>query len=439
MSGRSLLCDLRAFGAECARQAMEGPLYGAGMSLFGLGVGVASLRGGKARLLRQGQREVWKRLESAVKPGERWIWIHAASLGEFEQGRPLIERIRAERPEFRILLTFFSPSGYEVRKNYNGADCVCYLPLDTPGAARRFLRIVNPEMAVFVKYELWRGYLRELYCRQIPSYLISAIFRPEQDFFHRRGAWRRAWLRWLTGIFVQDDRSRRLLESVGVANVTVAGDTRFDRVAGIRREARKIDVLERFVGSKDSSSRRGPVFMAGSSWPADEEVYAPWLAAHKGVKAVVAPHEFDASRLARLKTLFGEGTVLKSEAERDPSLLDGARVMVIDCFGLLSSAYAYADFAYVGGGFGVGIHNINEAAAWGIPVVYGPNYHKFIEAEELNTLGGGLPVAGRAAFEAVADRLAFDSEERGRRGRWAEEYIAEKIGATDRILSRILK
>ena len=424
------LKEVGAFINEACRQSFEGPFYNLSMGAYGLGIKVASVRNTKAAQMTAGHREVWNRLQKGLEPGARYIWVHAASLGEFEQGRPLIERIKRERPEYKILLTFFSPSGYEIRKNYNKADLICYLPIDTAANARRFVETVRPEKAVFVKYEFWRNYLRQLNVHTIPTYLISGIFLPQQRFFKRGGSWYRAWLRWFDRLFVQDRRSAELLASVGIDRVTVAGDTRFDRVADIRDSARRHPLLDRFAGWKGEISHSTPVLMAGSSWPADEDVYTPWINAHLSVKLVVAPHEFDAERLKVLKGRFVNGVVLLSEAERNPELLDKAQVLIIDCFGLLSSAYAYADVAYVGGGFGTGIHNINEAAAHGIPVIFGPKHDKFLEAEELKTLGGGIAISSREGFETNASRLLFDPAERERRGRWAGEYIAEKTGAT---------
>lgn len=424
--------------AEGVRQMVEKPLYSTGISLYRQVVRIAALRNPKAKLLNQGQNEIWSRLDSAISPSDRYVWVHAASLGEFEQGRPLIEKIRSLRPEYKILLTFFSPSGYEVRKNYAGADCVCYLPFDTPGRVRRFLYKVNPEMAIFVKYEFWRNYLHELWRRQIPTYLVSAVFRPDQFFFKKRSAWYAGWLKWYTFIFVQDRRSKELLNGIGVTNVAVAGDTRFDRVTDILNARKEIPELEAFVGKRGSAGRAPMVMMFGSSWPADEEVYGGWLRDRKEVMGVIAPHEFDAERLSRLKEIVPGECVLMSELKADPKAAEGKRVLIIDCFGLLSSAYAYADAAYIGGGFGVSIHNINEAAVYGIPVIFGPENGKFIEAQDLKTLGGGLEVSGADSFARVADRLLFDREELERRGRWAGDYIREKTGASDIILERIL-
>lgn len=416
------------------RKFVERPLYSLGIAAYGGGVALASLRNEKARLLNEGQRQTWRRLAEKIKPSDRVIWIHAASLGEFEQGRPMIEKLRRDHPEYKIVLTFFSPSGYEVRKNYAEVDCVCYLPFDTPRRVRKFLDSVHPEIAVFVKYEFWRNYLYELSRRGVPTYLISAVFRPDQLFFHRLGGFYRDWLRCYDRIFVQDNRSLDLLKSIGVKDVEVAGDTRFDRVTDIRNASKRIPELEKFLEQRGDGRF---VMMFGSSWPTDEAVYGDWLRSRKDVTAVIAPHEFDAPRLEKLKALVPGEVVLMSELKSNPEAGIGKRVLVIDCFGLLSSAYAYADTAYVGGGFGVSIHNINEAAVYGIPVMFGPENSKFIEAQDLKTLGGGIEVVSADSFARNADRLLFDVKEREKRGRWAGEYIQEKIGATDKILSRL--
>lgn len=405
-------------------------VYDAAVRLGAGAAVVASCFDNKTRRLVNGHRAVWKYLEDKIEPGARYVWIHAASLGEFEQGRPLMEAIKRGNPELRILLTFFSPSGYDVRKNWEGADLVCYLPFDTRRNARRFVELVRPEKVFFVKYEFWHNFLDAVVCSGAELYLISAVFRKDQIFFRRTGGQPRRWLHLFNRIFVQDEGSRRLLDGIGVRNVTVAGDTRFDRVADIRRAAVDVPVLDRFVGRPGSPVRPEMVFMAGSSWPADEAVYSAWLRERKDVKGVIAPHEFDSGRLSKLKALFDGEAVLKSEAEKDISLLDEARILIIDCFGILSSAYAYCDVAYVGGGFGAGLHNINEAAVFGVPVIYGPNNKKFIEARDMAVLGGGLPVGSREEFERKADRLLFDRKERSQRGHWSEEYISEHVGAT---------
>lgn len=413
------------------------PIYSAGIWLYRQGVRAAALSSKKAAALDAGLGRTFSILEHNINPGHKYIWIHAASLGEFEQGRPLIEMLRREHPEVKIVLTFFSPSGYEVRKNYDGADIIVYLPFDTPRNVTRFLDIVRPIFAVFVKYEFWGNYLEQLHQRHIPTYLISAVFRPDQLFFKPYGGFYRALLHCFTQIYVQDARSLRLLRDIGINNVTVAGDTRFDRVSDIMRRVHPIPELESFCGTR-SAERTHTVFMAGSSWPADEEVYADWLRRHSEVKGVIAPHEFDTRRLEEMKRLFGlDETVLLSEIQNGGTDLSGKRILIIDCFGMLSSAYQYADFVYVGGGFGAGLHNINEPAVYGVPILFGPNHSKFIEAEEMKTLGGGIAVHSREGFERNADRLLYDVREREQRGRWAAEYIQSKLGATTLIYNTL--
>lgn len=429
MSG---LKKIRSALASGFRKIVERPLYSAGISAYRMGVKLAGMRNRKAALLWQGQKEIFSKLEKTRKEGERWIWLHAASLGEFEQGRPILEQLRKDHPEYKILLTFFSPSGYEVRKNYAGADCVCYLPFDTPGRVRRFLDVVRPEMAIFVKYEFWRNYLETLHKRGIPTYLVSAVFRPDQFFFKRRSAWYGHWLRWYTGIFVQDERSRELLAGIGVNNVKVCGDTRFDRVADIRASRKPLPLFEKFAEGR-------PVMMAGSSWEKDEDVYGSWFDSHPEVKLIIAPHEYDDVRLGVLKKRFANGALLLSELEKGAECA-GKQVLVVDCFGLLSSAYAYCDVAYVGGAFGSGLHNINEAAVYDVPVIYGPNNSKFIEAREMAEAGGGFPIASKEDFEILAARF-FEggnaAKEREEAGEKAGKYIRSKLGATQKILESL--
>lgn len=379
----------------------------------------------------RGHREIFPKLERTIGQGEHWIWLHAASLGEFEQGRPIIEQIKHDYPKYKILLTFFSPSGYEVRSNYAGADCVCYLPFDIPCRVKRFIGKVKPDMAIFVKYEFWRNYLETLAQSGIPVYLVSAVFRPNQFFFKRRSAWYGHWLKWYTRIFVQDERSRNLLASIGVKDVDVCGDTRFDRVAEIKESRKVIPELEKFT------SGRASVMMAGSSWPQDEDIYSLWFNNHPEVKLVIAPHEFDSERLIQLKKRFRNGAILMSELKEKPTVEENSQVLIMDCFGLLSSAYAYCNVAYVGGGFGSGLHNINEAAVYGIPVIYGPNNSKFIEAREMAEAGGGFPIASKEDFNMLADKFFTSVEERNAAGSAAGKYIKSKLGATERILNKI--
>jgi 3-deoxy-D-manno-octulosonic-acid transferase len=437
----NLIAKLKGLGSflnEAIRLSLEPCIYNTAIAFYDFGVRIAAQFNGKAKKMIAGHSEVFDKLRSSINPNASYIWIHAASLGEFEQGRPIIEMIRREMPEKKVLLTFFSPSGYEIRKDYSGADCVCYLPFDLPTNAKKFIEIVRPEKAIFVKYEIWRNYLYALHHRNIPTYLVSAAFRPEQAFFRRYGIWYRYWLRWFTHIFVQDERSKLLLQEIKINNVTIAGDTRFDRVTDIMRTRRKIPEVEKFISPDSNEIRPQLTFIAGSSWEPDENVYIPWINNHPDVKAIIAPHEFDDKRLQLLKNRCKNGAVLLSEVKEDMTILrNNPQTLIIDCFGLLSSIYAYGDIAYIGGGFGVGIHNINEAAVYGIPVIFGPNHSKFIEANEIRVLGGGLSVDSEQSFSHIADRLLYDKREREHRGKWAGEYIAEKIGATPLIFSHI--
>ncbi len=427
--------EVKGFAAEGVRQTFERPLYTLGIRAYRLAVACVAPRNRKARLMMKGRRETWRILAGKVNPNDRNIWVHAASLGEFEQGRPLMEELRRRHPDCKIILTFFSPSGYEVRKNWDGADCVCYLPFDTPRNARRLITAINPEKVFFVKYEIWRNLLQELYRRSVPTYLISAAFTPKQKFFRRGCRWYALWLRWFTRIFVQDERSRKLLENIGIRDAIVAGDTRFDRVTDIMRTTHDIPAIQVMRKAADNI----PVLMAGSSWPADEEVYFPWLRDNKGkVRAVIAPHEFDARRIEEMRRKLSPLRVkLMSEIEDSPGEAADADCLIIDCFGLLSSAYRYADLAYIGGGFGTGIHNINEAAVYGIPVVFGPNHSRFLEAKGLADAGGGFPIADGLQAAEVLDRLTRDAEVRRDAGRKADAFIQSHLGATKRILSSL--
>lgn len=402
-------------------------LYNIAVRLYDLGIRAAASRNTKAALLRDGRRLTFPTLASALEPGRRYVWIHAASLGEFEQGRPLIERIRRESPRTGIVLTFFSPSGYEVRKNYRGADIVCYLPADTPRQARRFVETVRPIAAIFVKYEFWGNLLSELQRHDIPVYLISAIFRPKQIFFRPWGGTFRRMLRCFTHIFVQDETSRRLLSGIGCRDVTVAGDTRFDRVTDILNTTVEMPEVERFVAPSSFT------LIAGSSWPADEEHYIGWFnSAPASTRLIIAPHEFDAARIAALRRMPAGGAITLSELEAGQTPGE-ARCLIIDCFGKLASLYRYADTALIGGGFGAGIHNINEAAVYGLPVVFGPRHEKFKEATDLIQCGGGFCYTDRTTLDSILDRLSTDTDSRAKAGQAAGDYVRSQLGATDRI------
>lgn len=413
-------------------------LYNLGIRLYGTAARLAATRNLKARLMVAGQRRTLQtlaELRRGLPPGSRLVWFHAASLGEFEQGRPMMEMLRRERPQWRVLLTFFSPSGYEVRKNYDGADAVAYLPFDTPRAAREFVEAARPDMAVFIKYEFWGNYLSELAARSVPTYLISGIFRDSQIFFRSYGGVMRKVLRCFTRMYVQDQGSRRLLEEIGITNVTVAGDTRMDRVTDILARTVEMPEVERFA-------REGVMTVVfGSSWPADEDIYIPWLKQRPNVRAIIAPHEFDSERLEALRRRLGQDrTVLLSEMESQNRMLNSAAAYVIvDCFGKLASLYRYGDAAYVGGGFGHGIHNINEAAVYGIPVLFGPRHQKFREAQGLIDAGGGFSVSSGDEFESIATRLLRAPSTRQLAGKCAKGYVQRNLGATRKAFDEIFK
>lgn len=387
----------------------------------------------KARLMRFGQWKTNAILREKIDRKASYIWFHAASLGEFEQGRPMMEKIKAEHPEYKILLTFFSPSGYEVRKNYNGADVICYLPFDTPYRVKKFIYLANPVMAVFIKYEFWGNYLKELHNKGIPVYIISAIFRPDQLFFQWYGQSYRKMLHHFTHLFVQDERSRKLLEEFGITNVSVTGDTRFDRVLDIHRQAREISIVEKFVSGRDG--KRPVTLVAGSSWPQDEEILIPYFHAHPEMKLIIAPHEIHREHLLSIESMLKRPSVRLSEAHEDD--LSTKDCLIIDSFGLLSSIYRYGQIAYIGGGFGAGIHNTLEAAVYGIPVLFGPKYHKFKEAKDLIAVGGGFTVDGATSFGTKMDELLAHPEALATAGHAAGAFVSKNAGATGVILNKL--
>ena len=405
--------------------------YNLAISAYALGAKLIAHRNKKAALMVEGQARTFETLKEKIDSGERCVWIHASSLGEFEQGRPLIEKIRRQHPELKILLTFFSPSGYEVRKNYSGADVICYLPFDTPGRVRRFLQLARPEMAIFVKYEFWGNYLQELQRLGVPCYIISSIFRPGQIFFRPWGGMFRTMLRRFSHIFVQDDDSLRLLAGIGVENMTVAGDTRFDRVTDILAGCKPFPIVERFTADSVFT------LIIGSSWQPDEDIVIPYFNSHPGMKLIIAPHEFDTPRLQALIERIERPVRLYSEATEEN--VAGCDCLIIDCFGILSSCYRYAQVAHVGGGFGVGIHNVNEAAVYGIPVTFGPNYHKFREARELVACEGGFEVADKSAFDSLMNRFMSDPAYLSKHGKIAGDYIHRHLGATQKIYDFLKK
>ncbi|MEZ7914361.1 3-deoxy-D-manno-octulosonic acid transferase [Macellibacteroides fermentans] len=387
----------------------------------------------KARLMRLGQWKTNGILREKIDRNAKYIWFHASSLGEFEQGRPLIEKIKAEHPEYKILLTFFSPSGYEVRKNYGGADVVCYLPFDTPYRVKKFLDLSKPVMAIFIKYEFWDNYLSELKRRNIPVYIVSAIFRKEQLFFKWYGGMYRKVLSYFTHIFVQDDASRELLSKYGVTNVSVFGDTRFDRVQDVYKNTKQIPMVELFVNNNRSDNQL--TMVAGSSWQQDEEVYLNYFNEHPELKLIIAPHEIHKDHLMHIESMLKRPSIRLSEAtEKD---IKGKSCLIVDSFGLLSSIYRYGDLAYIGGGFGAGIHNVLEAAVYGIPVIFGPKYQKFKEARDLLQVGGAFSITDEKTFESKMEELSTYRDLLEAAGAAAGDFVKSNIGATNRIISSI--
>ncbi|MEZ7947910.1 MAG: 3-deoxy-D-manno-octulosonic acid transferase [Firmicutes bacterium ADurb.Bin419] len=387
----------------------------------------------KARLMRLGQWKTNGILREKIDRNAKYIWFHASSLGEFEQGRPLIEKIKAEHPEYKILLTFFSPSGYEVRKNYGGADVVCYLPFDTPYRVKKFLDLSKPVMAIFIKYEFWDNYLSELKRRNIPVYIVSAIFRKEQLFFKWYGGMYRKVLSYFTHIFVQDDASRELLSKYGVTNVSVFGDTRFDRVQDVYKNTKQIPMVELFVNNNRSDNQL--TMVAGSSWQQDEEVYLNYFNEHPELKLIIAPHEIHKDHLMHIESMLKRPSIRLSEAtEKD---IKGKSCLIVDSFGLLSSIYRYGDLAYIGGGFGAGIHNVLEAAVYGIPVIFGPKYQKFKEARDLLQVGGAFSITDEKTFESKMEELSTYRDLLEAAGAAAGDFVKSNIGATNRIIASI--
>ena len=406
------------------------------------GIAIASLFNEKVRKMWRGEREAFKILKKKVDPNAKYIWFHAASLGEFEQGRPLMERIRKDYPQYKILLTFYSPSGYEVRKNYEGADIICYMPVDTRLNAIRFLRLVRPVMAFFIKYEFWSNFLHILKHRNIPTYSVSSIFREDQVFFKWYGRNYAGVLKCFTRFFVQNEESKRLLEGIGITAVDVVGDTRFDRVLQIKEAAKHLPICEAFrTGVASSQSADVPhhdfkVFVAGSSWPPDENIFIPFFNEHKDWRLLIAPHVIAEEHLKLILSLI-KGKKVVRYTQTTPEEAAEADVLIIDCFGLLSSMYNYGDVAYIGGGFGVGIHNTLEAAVWNMPVIFGPNNKKFQEAQGLLKSGGGFEINTYEDFSGLMSSLMNDETFLKQAGDKAGAFVAHLAGATDKVLASV--
>lgn len=405
-------------------------MYNIVIYIYLIGVAIASCFNKKVKKMWAGERQALKVLREKVDPYARYIWFHAASLGEFEQGRPLMEYLRKTHPEYKILLTFFSPSGYEVRKNYEGADIICYLPLDTIRNARRFLRAIKPVMAFFIKYEFWYNYLHILQHRGVPTYSVSSIFRPDQIFFQWYGKGYGRVLKCFTHFFVQNIESKNLLAKLDIHDVEVVGDTRFDRVLQIKEASKQLPLVEKFT---ENTSK---VFIAGSSWLPDEEVFLKYFNLHKDWKLIVAPHVIGEDHLAQIfELLKGRRVVRYTEATEEN--VKEAEVLIINCFGLLSSIYHYGTISYVGGGFGVGIHNVLEAAVWDIPVIFGPNNKRFQEAQGLIMAGGGFEINDYQSFRDLMMRFETDEMFLQTSKKHAGEFVKGRAGATEKIMGSL--
>ena len=384
----------------------------------------------KARLWVEGRKEIFERLEATIPSNEPIIWVHAASLGEFEQGRPIIEEIKRREPTTKILLTFFSPSGYEIRKNYTEADYIFYLPIDRRSYAERFLNIVKPKAAIFIKYEYWLNYLDGLRRRNIPTYLASAIFRRNSIFFRPwGGAWRRA-LKSYTTLFVQNEASKVLLKELGIEQVVVAGDTRCDRVAAIAQNRQRIPIVEQFAQGE-------PLLVAGSTWDPDEELLIELINQNPTTRFVIAPHEMNEECIKRLMQATKGGAARYTTATPD-SDFSNTQLLILDTIGILSSLYSYARWAYIGGGFGVGIHNTLEATIFGVPVVFGPNYRKFQEACDLIAAGAARSITTERELNEWFALLRDDNIALQKASSSARSYTEGQCGATHRIVSTIL-
>lgn len=406
-------------------------IYNISIRLYSLAVRLASPFNEKARQWVSGRKNLLEQMASKIDGKKPIAWFHSSSLGEFEQGRPVIEAFRKQYPDYAILLTFFSPSGYEIRKNYAGADYIFYLPADTLKNARRFMQIVNPKVALFIKYDFWYNYLNQLNKRNVPTFVFSSIFRPQQTFFKWYGGWYRKMLKFFTVLFVQDENSRKLLAGIGINNVQIGGDTRFDRVYDIVQQAQPQPLIEKFVG--DSK-----VLVAGSTWIGDEQLLCRYANEHD-IKMIIAPHETTEANVSRVQS-YCDGKVARyTLAKEDESIVETAQVLIIDCIGLLSSLYRYGQVAYIGGGFGKGIHNTLEAATYGVPVIFGPKYQKFREACQLIERGAGTSISEYSQLESALDNYFGNAEKCKADGKSASDYVNETRGGTKLIMSEMSK
>lgn len=403
-------------------------LYNLGIRLMVLAIRLAAVSKPKAKKWIAGRKGLIKKIKNDLKDTEKVVWVHCASLGEFEQGRPLMEEIKRRFPHKKILLTFYSPSGYEVQKNYSGADFVYYLPADTQRNARRFIQYTKPEVVFFIKYEYWYNYLRLLKKKSIPSYFVSTIFREEQLFFKKRGGWYRKMLKYPSHFFLQNETSAKLLESLGYKNFSIAGDTRFDRVAHILDNVQPVKLVENFINGAD-------VMVAGSSWKAEEAIIYQYIRNKPGLKVILVPHVIESENIQRILDLYGNRAILYSEATK--SNVSDKQVLIVDNYGMLTTLYQYGKIAFIGGGFGVGIHNVLEAATFGMPILFGPNHEKFAEAVDLVNQSCAFVVNNIEDFNTIVsyllkdERIVFSIAEK------AAEYVRKNVGATRHILEKV--
>lgn len=405
-------------------------IYSLGGRLVHLCLRLASLCNPKAKQIVNGRRESIQRIRRVRHSDAPLLWIHASSLGEFEQGRPIIEAWRTTQPTYQIVQSFFSPSGYTVRHSYAGADTVVYLPTDSTPAVRAYLDALRPNIAIFVKYDLWPTMLSELKARQIPTYLISALFQQNQIYFRPWGGWYLTLLKGLQHIYVQDEDSRKLLLAHGVHKVSVVGDTRFDRVCSLAQDSFPIPAVETLRTTAQH------LLIAGSTWPADESLLLEYFHQRSDIKLVIAPHEVDEAHIQQICSQI-QRPYLRYSQLRGGEDLGAIDCLVIDTIGLLSSVYRYADVAYIGGGFGRGIHNTLEAAVWGVPLLFGPNYSRFKEAQDLVALGAAKPISSIDELRITLDTLLNTPRERKQAGQVARDYVHQSRGATERIVQNL--
>ncbi len=422
-------------------------IYDIGIKTYSLAVNIAGNFNPKAKLFHQGRINLLQRIEKEVNTQAPIIWFHCSSVGEFEQARPIIEWYKSNRTDYKIILTFFSPSGYELRKHYELADWIYYMPLDTYANANKFVSLVKPKKAIFIKYEFWYNYLRALEKYGTKVYIISAIFRPSQMFFKWYGAFFKRMLRSYTHFFVQDEQSANLLKNIGFQkNVSISGDTRFDRVYKITNNSKEFPLIKEFSSEKFT-------LIAGSSWPADEVLLAQIMQNFSRIKLILAPHEIDKDHISKIEKTFAEFKPLKfssfdaktrdlnknnSQVLEDlQQSLKESRVLIIDCLGILSSIYRYATITYIGGGFGVGIHNILEAATYGKPIIFGPNYHKFKEAKDLVKLNGAHSINNYFSLYDIVNKYVGSKNMIEEKGKICKQYVENNLGATNKVVHTI--